>query len=271
MNSGIYLLNLKDMYYVGSAKDFNNRFDRHLADLKLGKHHNIILQRAFDKYPEETVKFSILHVSEYDKQLILEKEQYFIDQYKSIHGSRCCNISGASFGDVLTNHPNKKDIIKKRSETQRLNASNMSNEEKSIKFGRPKERNGMFGKTHTDEVKKFLSEREISNKTREKMSIAAKEKFNKRPDLIDNLSNKAKEKTGDKNNFFGKKHSLESKAKMSKALKGKKPINRIAIEINNVRYESYGDASNDLGIAPTTIRWRCLSKNEKFSGYKIIE
>ena len=42
------------------------------------------------------------------------------------------------------------------------------------------------------------------------------------------------------------------------------------IEIDNVYYNTIGEASRELNIIPQTINWRCKSKNKKFEGYKIL-
>ena len=61
MKSGIYQINCKNSkeFYIGSAKDLNHRWNTHLYCLKNNKHHNIILQRKFNKYGEENFEFKI--------------------------------------------------------------------------------------------------------------------------------------------------------------------------------------------------------------------
>ena len=63
---------------------------------------------------------------------------------------------------------------------------------------------------------------------------------------------------------------VERQTKIRKSRLGKKPTNRISISINNRIYESYNDASKELGIPVVTIRWRCLSNNIKFVDYKLV-
>ena len=270
MESGIYLIEIKDIYYVGSAVNFKKRFDRHIKSLFKNKHHNIILQRAFNKYGIDYLKTSIIEKVEYTKNLILEKEQYYIDEYKKNYGDRCCNLSDASFGDTKTNHPRRKEIIEKTKSTLHELYSEMSPEEKKQKYGNCGNKNGMFGKTHSEEVRKKLKERKYSEQTKEKMSLSAIKKFEKRPDLKENLSKNAQLRTGEKNPFYGKKHSEETRQKIAEKNKGKVPTNAIKIVINDKEYSSYHEASYDLGIPHTTIRWRCMSDNVKFKDYKIL-
>jgi group I intron endonuclease len=212
----------------------------------------------------------ILETIPYERNVIIEREQFHIDSHRKEFKGRCCNISDASFGDALTHHPRKDEIIKKMSATISRNMRNITKEERKQKFGNPGSKNGMYGKTHTDEVKRMLREIEYTKEIRDRMSKSAIRKFEKNPHLKENLSVCASQRTGDKNPFYGKSHTLETKERISKSNKGRKPPNRTSIEINGKKYESYGDASKELGIGVTTIRWRCLSENEKFKEYKIL-
>lgn len=76
---GIYKIkNLKtNDFYIGSAININNRWKRHLRDLKKGSHHSIILQRSFDKYGKDNFVLEVLE--ECDSKVLLLKEQYYLD------------------------------------------------------------------------------------------------------------------------------------------------------------------------------------------------
>jgi hypothetical protein len=108
------------------------------------------------------LKTSIIEELEYTKEQILEKEQLYIDLYRSEYKNRCCNISDASFGDTKTNHPNRNEIIEKAARTTRENNSKLTEQERRAKWGQPGEKNGMFGRTHSEEVKQ---------KSREKITL----------------------------------------------------------------------------------------------------
>jgi group I intron endonuclease len=270
MNSGIYEIEVCGIYYIGSTINFKKRFERHIKELKENTHHNIILQRAFNKHGLQNLKIKILEHIVYTKELILEKEQYYIDKYKKNYRERCCNLSGASFGDTKTNHPNREKIIEKtRNAIIELNSC-LTEKERKEKYGRSGPKNGMHGKTHSEEVKKKLRERSYSKEIKRKMSLAAIKKFEEHPRLKENLSETASQRTGNKNSFFGKKHTEETKKKIADKNKGKVPGNAIRVIINDKEYSSYHEASCDLGIPHTTIRWRCLSKSKKFENYKIF-
>lgn len=220
MKSGIYMIEIGNMYYVGSTKNFEKRFIEHFKRLNSGKHPNIILQRAFNKYKPQRIEMKILETVPYEKNLIIEREQFYIDSYRKEFGNRCCNISDASFGDTKTHHPNRELIIEKTKNTIQQNMEMMSKEEKKQKFGQPGNKNGMYGKTHTDDVKRMLKERKPSKETRDKMSKSAIIKFEKNPHLKENLSILASQRTGDKNSFYGKSHTENTKDILREKLSG---------------------------------------------------
>lgn len=79
MKSCIYqILNTTNrMMYVGSAVNFNKRFELHRRLLRNNKHPNKYLQSAYNKYGQENFKFIILELCE--KEKLLEKEQAWAD------------------------------------------------------------------------------------------------------------------------------------------------------------------------------------------------
>lgn len=261
-SSGIYsITNIKNgKKYIGSAKNFKIRWNRHINDLKKNKHCNVYLQRIYNKHGLDIFKFEIIEKCDYVKDTIMEKENYYIKYFDSKNSKMGYNLSDASFGDNLSNHPNKEQIIKKRSKTFHDKHDSLSKEERSKKWGLFKDKNGMFGKTHTDKVKKKLSNVHKGNKYRlnHKASEETKEK----------LSIIASQRIGDKNPFYGKKHSEKTKNKISEKNKGNIPVNRRKVVINGIEYESLKEASKQTGINNTTILWRINSKNIKYKDYK---
>jgi len=96
-------------------------------------------------------------------------------------------------------------------------------------------KNPFYGKHHTEETKKFLSERVISKETKKRMSQAKKgKKLSKEHSRKIALGNTGKKRTpevkkkmsegkmGEKNPFYGKKHTPESKKKISEHTTGEK-------------------------------------------------
>lgn len=261
LESGIYSITnvLNGKRYIGSAKSFKKRWNRHLIELRKNVHHNIHLQRSYNKYGENILKFEIVELLPYEKDIIIKRENFYMNFLNS--KSEGYNIADASFGDILSNHPEKEIIIEKiRKSINEIN-ENLSEEERKIKYGNTGSLNGMYGKIHSDETKKKISSNNKGNQYA-KGSIRSTETRKR-------LSEIASERTGEKNPFYGKEHSEETKRKIGEKNKGKTPKNAKEITIDGKVYKSYKHASDELDIHSTTIRWRCLSTNEKYSNYFI--
>lgn len=96
-----------DAYVGKTVKKAKDRFREHLRLLSQNKHHNIRLQRIYNKNPER-LKLQILEEGILHETALNERECYWI----MIQGS--LNITtGGEGGDTISNHPNKAEIIKK--------------------------------------------------------------------------------------------------------------------------------------------------------------
>lgn len=51
--------NINNKFYVGSTKNFIHRKGQHLSALRKGKHHSVVLQRAWAKYGESNFSFIV--------------------------------------------------------------------------------------------------------------------------------------------------------------------------------------------------------------------
>ena len=139
----------------------------------------------------------------------------------------------------------------------------MTPEERNKKYGRIGKKNGMFGKTHTEENRKKFSEINKGNTYRngKKASDETRQK----------MSENAKLKIGVKNPFYGKHHSEETKEKIKEKSKGRLPPNTIKISIDGKIYISITEAARQLNLAAPTVLWRLKSKNTKFDNYKYVD
>jgi group I intron endonuclease len=226
--------------------------------LRTSRHFNILLQRAYDKYGCYDFTFEILHTcANIDEAKALELQ--YLDEVNirpllyNIH----YNNSG---GDLLTHHPNRTEIIEKMTRTITDRFNNMTKEEKQQKYGQKiGEKNGMYGRTHTDEVKKRLSEmhkgntyckgKKASDETRLKLSIVASQRI------------------GDANPFYGKQHSEETKQKLREANAGKLPPNTRTVIVEGISYASVTEAGRQIGVCTATIIHRIKSPNPKYVNY----
>jgi len=83
---GVYtirFINTRKLYVGSTTRTFYKRWADHLSALRIKKHANIHLQRAFNKYGENSIIFEILE--ECEEEFILSTEQFWLnmlDVYK---------------------------------------------------------------------------------------------------------------------------------------------------------------------------------------------
>ena len=232
MQGYIYIIrnSINDKFYIGSTKNYHVRKLKHFNELRKNKHHSIHLQRAFNKYSEKHFEFIIIETC-YN---YLKREQYLFDNV--IDFKNTYNVSKmATGGDLIYNHPNKANIIKKATE----------NLKKAL---RPKPR---FGN-------------ENSNWKGGKTFCKCGTRINSNTKTCI----KCQDKTGKNNSFYGKNHSEKFKSERSVAMKGVyKGKQEKPVLIDNVEYKSVSYAAKQLKVCAATIIHRIKSKNVKFKYY----
>ena len=260
---GVYILAYSNdnRVYVGSSEDIEKCYKRHIKELKLNTHHNYYMKELY-KNGNTPI---ILHTYKCEtRKLAFELEQVHIDKYLATN--RLLNISlGARFGDTLTNNPLREDILARRTESCRIPLSKLTIDERKSLYGKSGKRNGMYGRTHTDAVKLKLSERMKGVSPKNKGIRMSEERLEKH-----RLAMKVRDITGERNGFFGKSHSEDTKKILSEKASGRVSPTRKAVMIDDVHYTSYTDVFNRLGIPIVTTRWRCLSENVKFKDWKLL-
>lgn len=247
MESGIYAIKntINGKLYVGSAKNLKKRFLRHMSDLRRGVHSSIKLQRSYDKHGLHCFEFIVLeYIENCDDLLVIE--QGWIDSLNTI---KCgYNIAPANGGDILSNHPNRLEIIERIRKGVHDTLSRMTETERKYKFGNRGSANGMFGKTHSEKVKQNMRDRTVTEETRRRMSEGRKKFFVENPDARKRLSDDASKRTGEDNPFFGKTHSDHTKNLISKANLGRMPKNTIPVVFRGISYKSLSEASRITGL-----------------------
>jgi group I intron endonuclease len=132
--SGVYeIRNIQNGHrYIGSAVNIYRRWKTHRSDLCRNKHHSAHLQRAWDKYGEECFEFSVVEYC--DISQLIQREQKYIDNWRPEYN--CSPTAGSPKGV-------------KHSEETRL-------KRKGLQAG---SKNGMFGRSHSEEARKSISEK----------------------------------------------------------------------------------------------------------------
>jgi len=152
-NSGIYKITniVNNKVYIGSSSRLHQRFIKHKNDLDGGRHTNKHLQSSYDKYGRDSFVFEIIEIC--NKDIFLEREQFYCDLYKSNCKAKGYNkrlIVESNRGFSFKMPPSAKEELRRQ----------------GIERGR------------TDEFKKFMSNlhkgKEVSSETRKKMSESHK-------------------------------------------------------------------------------------------------
>lgn len=244
MNSGIYIIKnlLNEKIYVGSSVNIKKRFQEHKFDLRRNKHANFHLQKSWNLYGEEN--FLFIELEYCDKTLLLEREQLWIDYYKTHKEEKdlynICQIAGNTLGRKHSEQAKEK--ISK-------NHSDVSGE-KNPMFGRTSPNAGII----------------MSEEHRQKISNSLKGKKSWNEGLTKNnnksLKKQAENIMGENNPFFGKQHTEETKQKIKQSRKisnanltnAKLDWEKVS-EIRKLKKEGYSNRKLGLlfGVSSTTI------------------
>ncbi len=198
-------------FYIGSAVSYKRRTARHLTDLRGNYHPNSRLQRNFNKYGEAAFKVSIHKIVSNPEHLI-GWEQFFIDTDKPVFN--LSPVAGSNLG-VKYSAESRERMSQAQRGIRRKGGWKQSAEAKAkIATARQGKGNGMYGNTHTPEIRKIISETSKSRLDRPETqaALALGRGWNK-----------------------GIPFSRESRQKMSDA-KPKKPVNRINLDTGEILY-----------------------------------
>jgi group I intron endonuclease len=202
--TGIYQIKntVTGKIYIGSAVDIDKRWREHIRTLSNNKHHSVTLQRSYNKHNTSDFIFEV--IEECDRSVLIEREQYWIDELNSYkNGYNCSPTAGSPLG------VKRSDELK-----QKLSELHIG-----LQAGK---NHPMWGRKHSEESKRKMSESlkgkkqnpEVAKKRNENnRGKKRSEKFRK------NLSEKMK---GRPSPMKGKKFSEEHKKKLSEAAKNRK-------------------------------------------------
>jgi len=130
---GVYLIFnwVNGKAYVGSSIKLNLRINQHKSDLNKNVHDNRHLQKAWNKYWSVSFDFYIIEYC--SKENLIEREQYWIDKFKSSNKNFGYNLAPIAFSVIGVKHT--KETIEKR---KIANAGFKHTEETKIKLSKLK-------------------------------------------------------------------------------------------------------------------------------------
>lgn len=263
---GVYQIKINDKIYVGSTtQSFYRRWKCHLYDLRRNIHGNSYLQKAYNKYGEDTLEFSILEIV-IDKKNCIPYEQKWLDKLKPEFN--ICQTAGNTLGRRHTTEARKKIGEATRTGNRGQNISQALTGRKLSEANKKAIGESLKGRKHSEETKRKISEsnkgkhyeRHLSMEQRKKMSEASK---------------------GSKNGFYGKHHTEETKQKirqsnknrrisdetrlkLSMASKGRNTKSVICINTGEI-FSSLSEACNYYNINISDISMCCSDKYDKTS------
>lgn len=172
--------------YIGSSVYHKRRWALHRSTLKRGVHHNIHLQRSWNKYGEDSFSFSLVKECELDA--LFERETHHILAAKSGPGSyNIAPVGGSTLGIKLgpksdefkkmVSRVHKGKVVSEetRALLSEINRGKKLSEEHKAAISRA----GFNRAPPSDETRKKLSERarNITEETRAKRSASCRKSF----------------------------------------------------------------------------------------------
>lgn len=198
--------------YIGASKDIDKRLWQHENDLKNNHHHNKAMQYDWNLYSRDNFIFEILE--ECDHIFVDDRERYWIDYYGGLENIKTYNLQsggvhGFSYAEKVL------DVMREK------------------KKGIEGNSHPRYGVAHTEESKMKISEHTKgrvpwnkgvprTEETKKKISEANKGKISYRKGITMSEEDRQKLRDSLKDCHLGKKHSKETRQKMSASQMGNK-------------------------------------------------
>ena len=175
--SGIYLFTnlLNKDQYVGQSIDLGKRFTKYFTLSYLKNKNTLVISRALIKYGYANFSISILEYC--DKDILNEREQYYMDIIKPVYNT--LKIAGSSSGYKHTQESKDKRSLSLKGKYTGTNSplygrTHTEQTKELMSSMRKGQDNYFYGKTHTHESKELMEQKAIGRKhspsTLEKMS-----------------------------------------------------------------------------------------------------
>jgi len=230
-----------DCFYIGSAVNPRRRKWEHWSSLKKGSHHCAALQKAWDDFGEDAFEFEIIQTVDEEEDLLLTEDTF------------------------LLKYAGQPDCYNTATSTQFPSSSTPAVRKKISVSLKEKYSGGEYtprvGKNHSEETKRLISQmvrRAVargkggkfipSEETRQKMSEALKgNQCAAGYKRTDQEKEAIRQRMLGNQNWLGKTHTEESKAKMSRA------VVAISPEGQETTYVSITALRKEMELTPPTV------------------
>lgn len=232
-------------FYIGVTNNPTSRLASHKCELKYGKHGSHMFQKAWDESGSVNLYMEILEEAPAEEAMIKEVEHLKSNASNQDLKNTCVNSAKGVPFDRLEDP-----------EGTRLKMSKQSSGEN----------NPMYGKTHTPEAREKISAMLKGKRLGVKIGPMSEE--NKRKLSEARLKDPP---VGEKNPFFGKKHTPESLEKMRSWDRNKSNMTFVKpVEVDGVAFKSRADAARALNI-PQALMTHRLKHPERYPTYKSLD
>lgn len=238
MSETIYRIknNIDDRVYIGCSKDPYQRLLKHQSSLRGGRHTSSKFQELYNSDPENII-LTMEELKHFDDPIEARKEESrLLNNNKNLLNSS----NKSTGGDNISTHPNREAIVQKHKENYYRNY-NLIKYKNDNDFTNTNNSNYRHGKS--------VKDRGCPN-------------CGGHIGHYSNSCNKCRDRDGEKNPFYGKKHTAETKAKISARATGRPNLrDRKKIRVERNTYHSLTEAARVLNMNASTLAYRARSPN----------